>query len=49
VIGDGELDDVRWFPREEIAAASRGEAWFQLPGEVSIARTLIERWLARSA
>jgi NAD+ diphosphatase len=47
VIGDGELDDVRWFPREEIAAASRGEAWFQLPGEVSIARTLIERWLAR--
>ena len=48
VIGDGELDDVRWFARSDVAAASRGEAWFQLPGEVSIARTLIERWLARS-
>jgi NAD+ diphosphatase len=48
VIGDGELDDVRWFARDDVAAASRGEAWFQLPGEVSIARTLIERWLARA-
>ena len=48
VIGDGELDDVRWFARHDVAAASRGEAWFQLPGEVSIARTLIERWLARA-
>jgi NAD+ diphosphatase len=46
VIGDGELADVRWFTREEVAAASRGEAWFKLPWEVSIARTLIERWLA---
>jgi NAD+ diphosphatase len=47
VAGDGELEDVRWFTREEVAAASRGEAWFKLPWEVSIARTLIETWLAR--
>ena len=45
VVGDGELQEVRWFTREEVAAASRGEASFQLPGEVSIARSLIERWL----
>lgn len=45
---DGELDDVRWFTREELAgAASWGaHAGLQLPGEVSIARHLIDRWLA---
>jgi NAD+ diphosphatase len=48
VIGDGELDEVRWFSREEVAAAARGEGAFQLPGEVSIARALIDRWLAGS-
>jgi NAD+ diphosphatase len=45
VVGDGELEEVRWFTREEVAAASRGEAAFHLPWEVSIARSLIERWL----
>jgi NAD+ diphosphatase len=45
VAGDGELEDVRWFTREEVAAASRGEASFALPWKVSIARSLIETWL----
>jgi NAD+ diphosphatase len=47
VVGDGELEEVRWFTREEIAASSRGEGPFHLPGEVSIARLLIERWLGQ--
>jgi NAD+ diphosphatase len=45
---DGELDDVRWFARDELAdAASWGTGpGMQLPGVVSIARHLIDRWLA---
>jgi NAD+ diphosphatase len=48
--GDEELEDVRWFDRAEVAAASSwgsGEA-LQLPGEVSIARHLLTTWLAGS-
>jgi NAD+ diphosphatase len=44
VVGDGELEDVRWFTREEIAA---GEA--KLPPRQAIARRLIEEWLGREA
>jgi NAD+ diphosphatase len=54
---DGELEDVRWFTREELAAASREAAsadWIDgaptdrllLPPPTAIARHLIERWLA---
>ncbi|MGH2913856.1 MAG: NAD(+) diphosphatase [Solirubrobacteraceae bacterium] len=45
---DGELEEVGWYPREAVAAASHGDraAGFQLPPAVSIARLLIERWLA---
>lgn len=44
---DAELDDVRWFDRDELrAAASWGTgAGLQLPGPVSIARHLLEGWL----
>ena len=44
---DGELDDVRWFSREELqAAASWGTGpGLQLPGAVSIARHLVDGWL----
>jgi NAD+ diphosphatase len=44
---DGELADVRWFTRDELrAAASWGTGpGLQLPGEISIARHLIEGWL----
>ena len=43
-----ELDDARWFSREEVAAALGGgpEAPFQPPPRAAIARTLLERWLA---
>jgi NAD+ diphosphatase len=44
VVGDGELEDVRWFTREEIAA---GEA--KLPPRQAIARRLIEEWLGHEA
>ena len=42
-----ELDDARWFTREEIAAALAGEpdACFQAPPRFAIARTLLEHWL----
>lgn len=46
---DGELGEVRWVDREDVARAVRGEdAGFQLPPGVSIARFLIERWVDRS-
>ena len=44
---DSELEDARWFSRQELAdAATWGSGpGLQLPGEVSIARHLVERWL----
>jgi NAD+ diphosphatase len=47
-VGDGELEDVRWFTLDEVraAAADIGDE-LRLPPPVSIARFLIERWLAR--
>jgi NAD+ diphosphatase len=45
---DRELADVRWFTREAVRSATLdGGAEFALPPPVSIARFLIERWLAR--
>jgi NAD+ diphosphatase len=43
-----ELDDARWFTREEIAAALEGDpdAPFRPPPRFAIARTLLEHWLA---
>jgi NAD+ diphosphatase len=43
-VADGELAEVRWFERDEILAAERGEGDLQLPGEVSIARALVRFW-----
>ena len=55
---DGELEDVRWFGRAQVAAACRREAdWSDeapapgqllLPPAVSVARSLIEWWLTDS-
>ena len=43
---DGELDEVHWLDAAAVRRAMRGEdAGFQLPGSVSIARFLIERWV----
>jgi NAD+ diphosphatase len=43
-----ELEDARWFTRDEVAAAIAGsdDAPFLPPPPHAIARTLLERWLA---
>jgi NAD+ diphosphatase len=53
---DDELEDARWFTRDEVADAAREDVDFfgepaepgrlLLPPRLAIARTLIERWLA---
>lgn len=45
---DTELEAVRWFTRQEIAAAAAGEADapLLLPPSIAIARHLLDRWLA---
>jgi len=42
-----EIIDVRWFTRDDVARALRGEGDVRLPGAASIAHTLITGW-ARS-
>ncbi|MCF2515807.1 NAD(+) diphosphatase [Sphingomonas sp. G124] len=46
-IDTNELDDARWFSREEVVAALDGgpAASFQAPPHSAIARTLLERWV----
>jgi NAD+ diphosphatase len=54
--GDDELEDARWFARDEVAAAARhdvgwepdGGAGLILPPRLAIARHLVEGWLART-
>ena len=43
-----ELDDARWFSRDEVAAALANwpDASFQAPPRAAIARSLLEHWLA---
>jgi NAD+ diphosphatase len=44
----GEMVEVRWFSLDQIVAAQQGAgAGLSLPGEVSIARMLIDAWVAR--
>lgn len=45
VASDGELDDARWFTREQLAEAAGGRGAVQLPPPVAIARRLIDGWL----
>jgi NAD+ diphosphatase len=44
--GDDELAEVRWLDRAEIEAAARGEGELKLAPQYSIARRLIDEWLA---
>jgi NAD+ diphosphatase len=45
---DRELDDLRWFTRDEVAAAVEGrEGPLDLPPRFAIARRLLEGWLRR--
>jgi NAD+ diphosphatase len=41
-----ELEDVRWFRRDEVEAAAAGRRGALLPPPYSIARRLIDAWLA---
>jgi len=52
---DPELEDKRWFGREEVAGAAREDSWSEpdgggngllLPPRAAIARRLIEGWLS---
>jgi NAD+ diphosphatase len=44
---DGELDEVHWLDLDTVRAATRGDpVGFQLPPSVSVARFLIDRWIA---
>jgi NAD+ diphosphatase len=53
---DPELEDVRWFTRDQIEAATRREdSWdgapaadveLLLPPRLAIARSLVEHWLS---
>jgi NAD+ diphosphatase len=47
-IGDEELEDARWFSREEVEAAVRGQGALRLPPPMAIARRLIDGWLETS-
>jgi NAD+ diphosphatase len=40
-LNDGELDDARWFTRDELLSGSR-----KLPFHISIARRLVDDWIA---
>lgn len=46
-IDTNELDDARWFSRDEVAQAlsSKAQASFQAPPPAAIARTLLEAWV----
>ena len=46
--GDGELAEVRWFERGEVERAARGDGPLMLAPPYSIARRLIDVWLADS-
>lgn len=48
IIDTAELEDARWFTRDQIAAslADPESGPFQPPPRFAIARTLLERWLA---
>jgi NAD+ diphosphatase len=45
-IGDEELEDVRWFAREQVADAVEDRGALKLPPPLAIARRLIDGWLA---
>lgn len=49
VAADGELSGVGWFTRAQIRAAESGTGEIELPAPITIARMLIDRWVAREA
>jgi NAD+ diphosphatase len=51
IIDTTELEDARWFTRDEVrdGIAGAGGASFQPPPRTAIARTLLEHWLGLEA
>jgi len=49
VPGDGELQEVGWFTREEVRAAAEGRGEIMLSPPYSISRRLIDGWLAAAS
>jgi NAD+ diphosphatase len=47
IVSDGELEAVGWFTAADVRAAQRDRGKLGLPPPISIARTLIDGWLAR--
>jgi NAD+ diphosphatase len=45
-IGDEELEEVRWFSRDEVLAAAEDRGGLRLPPPLAIARRLLDGWLA---
>ena len=45
MVGDAELEDVRWFHRDELRAIVRGETDLHVTPPMAIARSLIDEWL----
>jgi NAD+ diphosphatase len=45
-IGDEELEEVRWFSRDEVLAAVEDHGALRLPPPLAIARRLLDGWLA---
>ena len=49
VMDASELEDCRWFSREEARAMLEAiQEGFRAPGKIAIARTLLEQWAAKS-
>jgi NAD+ diphosphatase len=48
-VKDDELEDVRWFSLDEVRAAAAETGLLRLPPPISIARFLIDRWMAARA
>lgn len=48
-VDTAELEDARWFDRDEVTAMLEGrhDAGFTVPGRHAIANALVRRWLAR--
>jgi NAD+ diphosphatase len=45
VIGDEELEDARWFTRDQVRAATEDRGDLRLPPPLAIARRLLDGWL----
>jgi NAD+ diphosphatase len=43
-VQEDEMQDVRWFTREQVRAAIQGKGDVSIPGRASLAYSLIKAW-----